>query len=324
MHITTPFVSAPRRARWAQRICAALVTSLGFFTLAACGGSGDDDVDRGPTTIEVQAKLNGLYWDASAAKLYLTDDDVAANAIKVWDGKNQFTVAYPLPAMQPEQRPTLGQLTRAGDGKLYVTRFGFGSYGTVVAAPPAGQPYNLTGLAGDRRRLPLTPTADGKLLTGWFRGGGSGPSGVISEITLGTGTQASERELITGLGKPAGLVVRGDQVIVSDQGSGKILAYSLAAIRAQPSTAADGRLVAQFTSADSLDLMTSGADGTLYFGTGTGSLYAVDSQGGFKTLATGWPGIRGVAVDNANRRLFAAVGAVQADGPSSIRIVPLD
>ena len=67
-----------------------------------------------------------------------------------------------------------------------------------------------------------------------------------------------------------------------------------------------------------------GANGTLYFGTGTGSLYAVDSQGGFKTLATGWPGIRGVAVDNANRRLFAAVGAVQADGPSSIRIVPLD
>lgn len=147
---------------------------------------------------------------------------------------------------------------------------------------------------------------------------------MISEITLGTGTQASERDLITGLSKPAGLVVRGDQVVVSDQGSGKILAYSLAAIRTQPSTAAAGRLVAQFTSADSLDLMTSGADGTLYFGTGTGSLYAVDSQGGFKTLATGWPGIRGVAVDNANRRLFAAVGAVQADGPSSIRIVPLD
>ena len=43
MHITTPFVSAPRRARWAQRICAVLVASLGFFTLAACGGSGDDD-----------------------------------------------------------------------------------------------------------------------------------------------------------------------------------------------------------------------------------------------------------------------------------------
>ena len=83
-------------------------------------------------------------------------------------------------------------------------------------------------------------------------------------------------------------------------------------------------MVAQFTSADSLDLMTAGPDGTLYFGSGTGSLYAVNLQGGFKTLASGWPGIRGVAVDAANQRLFVAVTAEKADGPASIRIVPID
>ena len=320
----------PRAARgnlWARSACAALFASLSLFTLSACGGGDDNDtvVDRGPTTIEVQAKLNGLYWDASAAKLYLTDDDPAANAIRAWDGAKQFNVAYTLPAMEADQRPTLGQLVRGGDGKLYTARFGFGSYGTLVATPASGASYNLTGLAGDRRRIALVPTADGKLIDGWFRGGGSAtPAGVVSEVTLGSGAQASERDLITGLSKPAGLALVGDQLFVSDQGTGRVLAYSLAAVRAAPSTADAGRVVAQFTSADSLDLMTAGPDGTLYFGTGGGSLYAVDAKGGFKTLATGWPGIRGVTLDAANKRLFVAVTAAKADAPATIRIVPID
>ena len=229
------FFPLGRSALWARAAGAALAASLAFFTLTACGG-GDDEVtvDRGPTSMAVQAKLNGLYWDASAAKLYLTDDDAAVNAIKVWEGKDRFSIAYPLPAMQADQRSTLGQLARGTDGHLYVTRFGFGSYGTIVASPKTGVAYNLTGLAGDRRRIALTPTPDGKLLDGWFRGGGSGPSGVVSEVTLGSGTEASERDLITGLRKPAGLALVGDQLFVSDQGAGTVLAYSLAAVRAQP------------------------------------------------------------------------------------------
>jgi sugar lactone lactonase YvrE len=324
MNPSITFKPAMRGITWARAACAALAASMTFFALAGCGGSDDAVVDRGPTTIEVSAKLNGLYWDSAASRLYLTDDDTAANAIKTWDGEKAFSVAYQLPAMAADQRPTLGQVTRGTDGNLYTTRFGFGSYGTVVVAPKTGQPYNLTGLAGDRRRLPITPTTDGKLLTGWFRGGGSGPSGVISEVTLGSGTQASERDLITGLSKPAGLALVGDQLFVSDQGAGKILAYSLAAVRAQPGTAGSGRVVVEFTSADSLDLITASTDGTLYFGSGAGSLYSVDSKGVLKTLASGWPGIRGVALDTANKRLFVAVTAEKTDGPASIRIVPID
>ncbi len=325
MNMSFSSPSAARGMAWARTACAALAASMTFFALAACGGSDDNDVvDRGPTTIEVNAKLNGIYWDSAASRLYLTDDDAAANAIKTWDGDKKFSVAYQLPAMGADQRPTLGQVTRGNDGNLYTTRFGFGSYGTVVVAPKSGQPFNLTGLAGDRRRLPIAPTADGKLLNGWFRGGGSGPSGVISELTLGSGTAASERDLITGLSKPAGLALVGDQLYVSDQGAGRILAYSLAAVRANPATAADGRLVVEFTSADSLDLMTAGTDGTLYFGSGAGKLYSVDSRGTLKTLASGWPGIRGVALDAANKRLFVAVVAEKTDGPATIRIVPID
>ena len=300
-------------------------TGFALLSLAACGGSGGDEVDRGPTTIEVQAKLNGLYWDAQAERLYLTDDGPSVNAIKTWDGGDKFSVAYKLPAMEADQRPTLGQLTRGADGNLYVTRFGFGSYGTVVAAPKTGQPYNLTGLDGQRRRIAITPTADGKLIDGWFRGGGApGPSGVISELTVAGGGQASEQDLVTGLSKPAGVAVAGDQLFVSDQGTGKVLAYSLAAVRAQPATAEEGRVVAEFISADSIDLMTAGDDGTLFFGGGAGTLYAVAPDGKVKTLASGWPGIRGVAYDAKNKRLFAAVTAPNATSPASIRIVPID
>lgn len=320
--ITAHFL-ASRGASWARSACAALATSVALLALAACGGS-DDDVDRGPTTIETQAKLNGLYWDARASRLYLTDDDAGVNAIRTWDGDKGFPIAYQLPAMAADQRATLGQLTRGADGNLYTTRFGFGSYGTVVAVQSRDSSFNLMGLDGARRRIGITPTADGKLLDGWFRGGGSGPSGVISELTVGAGGLASERDLITGLSKPAGVAVVGDQLFVSDQGTGQLLAYSLAAVRAQAAQAQDGRVVASFTTADGLDLMTAGPDGTLYFGGSGGTLYAVSPKGAVTTLARGWPGIRGVALDAANRRLFAAVTAAQAGGPASIRIVPID
>ena len=54
--------------------------ALVSMTLSACGGDGSD-VDRGPTTISTTVSLNGLYWDADASKLYLTDD--VANAVRV-------------------------------------------------------------------------------------------------------------------------------------------------------------------------------------------------------------------------------------------------
>lgn len=296
-----------------------------LFVLTACGGSDEDvvAVGRGPTTIAVEAKLNGLYWDPAASRLYLTDDDVSVNAIRVWDGGEGFDVAHALPDMEGDQRTTVGQLTRGADRNLYTTRFGFGSCGTVVVLPATGRAYNLEGLDGEHRGIGIALTADGKLVDSWFSGG-SGPSGVIRELTVMAGRQASEQDRITGLDKPAGVAVVGDQLFVSDQGTGQVLAYSLVAVRAQPATAADGRLVVQFTTADAIDLLTAADDGTLYFWDGGGTLYAIGPAGDVKVLASGWPGIRGVIVDAENQRLLAAVSAVEAGAPSSIRIVPRD
>lgn len=303
-----------RSARWL--LAGALA---GLLSLTACGGSGDD-VDRGPTAISVAARLNGLYWDAGESRLYLTDD--GANAIKSWDGAKGFDVAAAL-TPPPPSGPNLGQVTRMG-GIFYVTRFGFGQHGTVVAVPRSGAAYDLKGLDPARRRIGITPTPDGKLLVGWFRGGAAGGNtGTISELTV-QNDQGSERELVTGLGKPAGLAVVGDALYVTDQNSAKLLAYSLAAVRAQPATAADGRVVATFITSDQLDLMTVGADGTLYFGGNGGSLYAVNPKGEVGTLARGWSRVRGVAMDQRDRRLFAVDAGAQASDPSQIRIVPID
>lgn len=314
--------SSPRGGLWSRARRLLLVgAASALLALGACGGGGDD-VDRGPTTIPVSAKLNGLFWDAGESRLYLTDDD--ANAVKAWEGGEKFSSAGGLPPMEEGQRSTLGQLIRGPGGALYITRFGFGSYGTVVALPRSGPAANLADLDGTRRRISLAAAPDGALITGWFRGGTAGAtSGNVSELSV-AGGQASERELVSGLNKPVGLAVVGDQLFVTDQGAAQVLAYSLAAVRKAPATAADGRAVATFTPADGLDLMTAASDGTLYVGTNKGTLYQISPSGAVKALASGWPGIRGLALDAENRRLFAAVVAADDKSPSTIRIVPLD
>ncbi|WP_156909363.1 hypothetical protein [Ottowia thiooxydans] len=285
------------------------------LSLTACGG--DDDVDRGPTTISINAKLNGLYWDSTESKLYLTDD--GTNTLKVWDGDKTFSTFATLPTA-PTSGATLGQLTRGTDGTLYTTRFGFGTDGTVVAVPKSGAPFNVSGLDALRRRIGITTAPDGALVDGWFIRGGTGS---VSQLAVSAG-QGTEKELVTGLGKPVGLAVVGDRLIVSDQNTARIGVYSLSAARAKAVTAESGQTLATFTTLDGLDLMAAGPDGTVYVGGSGGKLYQIGANGAMKVLATGWPGIRGIAVDSKNSRLFAAVVGAQTGDPSSIRIVPLD
>lgn len=308
------FISAWRSPSALRRWLLAGMASS-FVALSACGGGGSD-VDRGPTTLPVAAKLNGLYWDKSESKLYLTDD--AANNIRVWDGGKSFPAYAALPAA-PASGATLGQLTRTSDGTFYVTRFGFGTDGAVVAVPRSGNAFNLSGTDPQRRRIGITTAPDGALLDGWFIKGGSG---AVSQLSL-NGQQASERELVTGLGKPVGLAAVGDTLYVSDQNSGNVLSYTLSKVRAQPASLADGKVVATFTTLDGIDLMTAASDGTLFFGGSGGKLFQVSPKGETSVLVSGWPKIIGVAYDEFHRRLFAAVAAPDANGSASVRIVPV-
>jgi len=303
------------RARGLRRWLLAGLAST-FLALSACGGGSSHGVDRGPTTLAISAKLNGLYWDKTEGKLYLTDDNT--NSLRVWDGDKAFPTYAALTAA-PASGATLGQLTRTADGTLYVTRFGFGTDGTVVAVPKGGSAADLAGLDAARRRIGVTTAPDGSLVDGWFIKGGTG---AISQLSV-NGSQASERELVTGLGKPVGVAVAGDTLYVSDQNTGNLLSYAWSQVRAQPATLADGKVVATFTTLDGIDLMTAAPDGTLFFGGSGGKLFQVSPKGEVSVLASGWPKIIGVAYDEANRRLFAAVGAADASSQASVRIVPL-
>lgn len=300
---------------WRRWLLAGVASTL--VALSGCGGGGNT-IDRGPTSISVVAKLNGLYWDKSDSKLYLTDD--ATNSIRVWDEDKSFPNYANLPTA-PASGATLGQLTKGPNGTLYTTRFGFGTDGTIVAAPKTGSSYNLTGLDPLRRRIGITPAPDGTLLDGWFIKGGTGS---ISQLTLSGANAATETTLISGLGKPVGLAAVGDTLYVSDQNSGNVLSFSLSKVRAKPATISDGKVLATFTTLDGIDLMTAASDGSLYFGGSGGRLFQITPKGETRVLASGWPKIIGVAYDEVNRRVFAAVASAGDTAPASIRIVPID
>lgn len=316
MNLGTTMRAGPRWALGMRRVLAVGLASAAV-ALAACGGGSSSDVERGPTTLSVDAALNGLYWDKSEQRLFVTDEK--ANTVRVWNGGTQFAQYANLPKA-PDSGATLGQITRTANGTLYLTRFGFGTDGAVIAVPTSGDAYNLRGTDALRRRIGVTTTPDGALLDGWFIKGGSG---AVSELAL-SGDTATERELITGLGKPVGLAVVGDTVFVSDQNTGDVLSYSLAKVRATPATLADGKVIATFTTLDGIDLMTAAADGTLFFGGSGGKLFRVSPQGATSVIASGLPKIKGVAYDERNRRLFAAVAAADASSQPSVRIVPVD
>lgn len=328
------------RRLWALRVAAG-ATAL---VLAACGGGGSS-ADRGPTNITLaSADANGIYWDANESRLYLTDD--TSNAILTWDGdgKTTFSNYVNLPALQPPATNTqvsIGELTRTSNGTFYTTRFGFGNAGTVIAVSPGRVASNLTGLDPVRRRIAVTVTGAGEIIDNWFvtppSPNATSTGGAISLLTVNGGA-ATERELVTGLSKPVGSVVVGRTLYVSDQTTGRLTSFPLDALLTAPRTASQGTLVASFTadlsvpSNDNIDLTTAGADGNLYLGGRGGKLYRVTPAGvvtqldSLNTTANaGLLQIRGIAVDNVNRRLFVVVHSTDtARAPNALRIVPLN
>lgn len=317
--------------------------------LAGCGDDDDASADRGPTTIALAADPNGVHWDAAENRLYLTDD--TSNAILRWDGDGTTTFSSyaALPALQPPATPTqtsLGGLTRTSGQRFYTTRFGFGNAGTAIEVDaPAAR--ILAGLDPARRRIAIAVSAAGELLDSWFTTppspSASTANGGVSMMTVNADGSASEREIVTGLSKPVGVVTVGRTLFVSDQATGKLLSFALDTVLAAPASAEQGTTVASFSanlassdpasrSADNIDQLAAASDGTLFLGGRGGRLFRVGADGAVSTLAefntSADPGrlqVRGVAYDAANRRLFVVLHSMDdAVAGHSLRIVPID
>jgi sugar lactone lactonase YvrE len=300
-----------------RAVNAAARAALGLVALlpVACGDSSRPVADairvaRGPLALDIDGDPSGLWWDGSAQKLYVADD--AHSRILEWSDERGLLTFEPLPAAPPEGAG-LGQLVRAADGSLVVTRFGFGTRGGVTAVRAGGAVVDVPGLDVTRRRIGLARAADGLLYDTWFVQQDSGERReAVAELSL----DGSELEVITGLIQPIGVLAVGEQLFVSDQELGQVWV----APRADP---ANHRV---FASLELPDLLAAGPDGSLFSGSAAGNVFHIDAAGRVSTFQTGFRQVRGVAYDGGERRLFVAEHDPSEDGAArhTLHILPVD
>lgn len=266
-------------------------------------------VERGPKAIAIDGDPNGLWWDAAGQTLYVADDD--GNRILRWTDAAGFALVANLPTASPDGAG-LGQLVKLADGRLVVTRFGYGTTGSVVVVDSDGNSRELAGLDATRRRIGLALAPDGTLYTSWFTKSGQNPRvGGVGRLTLEA--TATETLLVEGLKKPVGVLATDTELIISDQDLGQIVIAS----RNDPSTLSVRATVS------GLDLIAAGPDGSVFVGGTDGAVRRVTVSGEVTSIAAGFLQVRGVAWDSVHRRIFIAehdsVGSAHA-----LYILPLD
>ncbi|WP_374407498.1 hypothetical protein [Hydrogenophaga sp.] len=301
---------------WRPRVRRLLAVSLTCMALMGLSLAQTASVpDLHPLTLAP----NGLWWDPSEQQLYLTDD--VGNRLVVWRDGALTGRSLTLPPA-PASGAGLGQLAREPGGRWWVTRFGFGKDGSVLTISPDGAPLALSGLSPQRRRIAVQVVDAGRVLIGWFV---KDIAGGVSLLTLGKDGQATEADVVEGLVKPAGVVLAGDHLLVADQGTGRLLSFPWRPqTSGRPQDASAGRVVARWDPDAGIDLMVADSRGTLYIGARAGFLDAVSSTGEVRRLVSGLQPLRGVALDEAGRRLMVVeLGRPTGHGPA-LRVLPLD
>ncbi len=279
-------------------------TGSGATTTGTGGGAA---ADRGPSAIMLDADPNGLWWDAPTDTLYLADS--ANNRILAWtDGGGSKLVAN-LPAA-PANGPGLGQVVKTADGKLVVTRFGFGTAGDIAFVNADESTGTVPGLDVTRRRIGLTVAPDGTIYDGYFVLTATSQIGAVARLDLA----GSETDFVTALSKPVGVLVAGANMLVSDQATNAVFEAPLAT----PS-----KLTSFVSMISGPDLLCAGPDGSYFTGGTTGDIRQISSSGQLTTFAGGFVAIRGVAYDAKNKRLFAAEH-ISSTTMNTLRILPVN
>jgi hypothetical protein len=263
-------------------------------------------IDRGPTRVTVEGDPNGLWWDPAASVLFIADS--ANNRILKWTDSNGIAKVADLPPA-PENNPGLGQLVQTPDGKIFVTRFGFGTTGGVVYATTDGATGSVPGLDPHRRRIGLSVAPGGTLYDAYFVKNADQSTGAVARLD----PAGTETDVIPGLKKPVGVLVDGTDLFVSDQAANTVLQAPLAA----PGKASP------IAEVPAPDLLCRGPDGSLFTGGTTGEIRQITRDGKQSTFAGGFSSARGVAYDAKNRRLFASEHAPKG-GANALRILPVN
>jgi len=250
--------------------------------------------------IAVDARPNGIAIRPTDGAVFIADD-VSNTVLSSSDGKLFARyAALPVVAGQPN---SVSQLAFANSGVLLVARFGFGTTGTVFEIPAIDTTRALAGLDPTRRRLGLAVVGPGQFLSTWFvKNEGHPAQGGLSLITYDAASgKAQERDVMSGLGKPIGVAVLGDQVFVSDQADNTIVGASLAALLRSTQAIAPTDIVARVNDPD---LMAVDENATLHTKCDTHSVCQIASNGAVTILAGDFHDARGVAIDPTRHLLY--------------------
>ena len=172
---------------------------------------------------------NGIYWDATAKKLYLTESN--ANALLSWtDAAHTFSIhsQFPIPVPATAQ-VSLGDILPNTDGTFIVSNF-FAS--NLVKAPAAaqsmGSAITVTDGTAMRRRIGLSRNPAGDVYAATFVGGGGmNQTGAITKLTI-TGATATEEIVVTNIDtsttfkKLVGIVATNTALWVTQQDGGRL------------------------------------------------------------------------------------------------------
>lgn len=308
-YLTARFVSLPRIAFCASSASVAL-------SLAGCGSA---QIASAPQRITLDARPNGIAIAQADGRIFITDDKTNSVLVSA-DGKTfvPFAVIAPV-AGQPN---ALSQVTFSTKGTLLIERFGFGTSGAVMEIGANKSVAMLSGIDPARRRLGLAVIGPGRLLSTWFVKEGSAPAtGGVSLITYDESTHAaSEHNVLSGLAKPVGIVLRGDAVSISDQGNNMILRTSLAGLLDHSQA---GGLKTQVVKINGPDLLAIDTSGALYTKCNATAVCRITPDNTVTEVANGFDDARGVAIDPLHHSLYVVDRAKGANGASILRIIPL-
>jgi hypothetical protein len=278
-------------------------------------GDSGGTVQRGPVSLTFSGDPEGLWWDAPSSTLYVADQE--NNQVLTWTDSNGFKTFSTLPG-GAQAAEDLGQIVLTPQGNLLVIVFGFGTNGTIDVVSPAGSATAVTGLNATYRRLGLTQAEDGTLYESYFvkETSASNPVGSIAQVTLtssGGGWTGTETPVVTGLGKPVGVLATGGNLYITDQQTNDFYSVPISSLPNSNPTVLGSNLA--------LDLISLGPNGVFFTGSSAGDLNELTATGQESVFVSGYANPRGSAYDAANTRVFFG-NHIQSGGQNQLVIVP--
>jgi DNA-binding beta-propeller fold protein YncE len=299
-----------------------MIRRLAYLMVAAllagaCASGGGSVSVTTPGKVPLSGAPNGVAIRASDGAVFVTDDrnNSIAMTPDIANASPDFSLYARIPAQEGE-RTSLSQIAFAPNGHLLVERFGFGTSSAVFDIGPSRQVSLASDTHPARRRLGLYVLDGGTYLSSWFE-----KEGGVSVITRGaTPGSVTERDIVTGLGKPVGIAIVGDTLFISDQTANRIVKvdWQAARVASEPVQASD-----TFATVDTPDLLAASPDGTLYTKCGAHGVCSFSKRGRPTVIANDLDQPRGVAVDVARKRLVAVDRASAKDGTSFLRVWPI-